>query len=179
MTDRAIASSILVASLEDKITNTGEQINYLEDKVKYYKSRNWTNFITLEPIKLIQNLFGGGDVQRNQLTITDIEVKIDGLKANKNSLENQLIVEKDKLKNEVAIALLNIQESRERIKLINQKIAKVKLQSQVFLIKYSNGEGTTNQYLNYQENIDRLDFDLLKAINDYKHNISKLILLTD
>ena len=179
MVDRAIASSVLIASLEDKITNTGEQINYLEDKVKYYKSRNWTNFITLEPVKLIQNIFGGGDVQRNQLTITDIEVKIDGLKANKNSLENQLIVEKDKLKNEVAITLLNIQESRERIKLINQKIAKVKLQSQVFLIKYSNGEGTTNQYLNYQENIDRLDFELLKATNDYKQNVSKLMLLVE
>ncbi len=54
-------------------------------------------------MKLIQNLFGGGDVQRNQLTITDIEVKINSLKANKNSLENQLIVEKDKVKNEVAI----------------------------------------------------------------------------
>jgi hypothetical protein len=128
-----------------------------------------------------------GDVQRNQLTITDIEVKIDGLKANKNTWENQLIVEKDKLRNEIALreaapsvsALLNIQESRERIRLINQKIAKVKLQSQVFLIKYSNGEGTTNQYLNYQENIDRLDFDLLKATNDYKQNVSKLMLLVE
>ncbi len=179
MTQRAIASSVLIANLEDKITNTGEQINYLEEKIRYYKSRNWTNFITLEPVKLIQNLFGGGDVQRNQLTITDIEVKINSLKANKNSLENQLIVEKDKLKNEIAIALLNIEESRERIKLINQKIAKVKLQSQVFLIKYSNGEGTTNQYLNYQENIDKLDFDLLQATNDYRQNISKLMLLVE
>ena len=133
----------------------------------------------MEPVKLIQNIFGGGDVQRNQLTITDIEVKINSLKANKNSLENQLIVEKDKLKNEIAIALLNIQESRERIKLINQKRAKVKLQSQVFLIKYSNGEGTTNQYLNYQENIDRLDFDLLKATNDYQQNVSRLMLLVE
>jgi hypothetical protein len=103
-------------------------------------------------------------VQRNQLTITDIEIKIDALKANKNSLENQLIVEKDKLKNEIAIALLNLEESRERIKLINQKKKKVNLQSQVFLIKYSNGEGTTSQYLNYQENIDKLDFDLLQAV---------------
>jgi hypothetical protein len=77
------------------------------------------------------------------------------------------------------IALLNIEESRERIKLINQKIAKVKLQSQVFLIKYSNGEGTTNQYLNYQENIDRLDFDLLQATNDYRQNLSKLMLLVE
>ncbi len=141
----------------------------------------------MEPVKLIQNIFGGGDVQRNQLTITDIEVKIDSLKANKNSLENQLIVEKDKLKNEIALreaapsvsALLNIQESRERIKLINQKRAKVKLQSQVFFIKYSNGEGTTNQYLNYQENIERLDFELLKATNDYKQNLSKLMLLVE
>jgi hypothetical protein len=157
----------VTASLEDKIINTGEQINYLEDRVRYYKSRNWTNFITLEPIKLIQNIFGGGDVQRNQLTITDIETKINQLKDNQDRLENQLIIEKDNIKNEVAIALLNIQESRERIKLINQKRAKVKLQSQVFLIKYSNGEGTTNQYLNYQENIDRLDFDLLKATNGH------------
>jgi hypothetical protein len=78
-----------------------------------------------------------------------------------------------------AIALLNIEESRERIKLINQKITKVKLQSQVFLIKYSNGEGTTNQYLNYQENIDRLDFELLQATNDYRQNLSKLLLLTN
>ena len=179
LTERAIASSLLIATLKDKIKNTGEQIKYLEEKVRYYKSRIWTNFITLEPIKLIQNLFGGGDVQKNQLTITDIETKINQLKDNQDRLENQLIVEKDKLKNEIAISLLNIQESRERIKLINQKIAKVKLQSQVFLIKYSNGEGTTNQYLNYQENIDRLDFDLLKANNDYKQNVSKLMLLVE
>ncbi len=55
----------------------------------------------------------------------------------------------------------------------------VNLQSQVFLIKYSNGEGTTNQYLNYQENIDRLDFDLLQATNDYRQNLSKLLLLVE
>ena len=76
---------------------------YLEDKVKYYKSRNWTNFITLEPVKLIQNIFGGGDVQRNQLTITDIETKINQLKDNQDRLENQLIIEQDNIKSEVAI----------------------------------------------------------------------------
>jgi outer membrane protein TolC len=128
---------------------------------------------------MLSILTPNSDLRTPNPSITDIEVKINSLKANKNSLENQLIVEKDKLKNEIAIALLNLEESRERIKLINQKKKKVNLQSQVFLIKYSNGEGTTNQYLNYQENIDRLDFELLQATTDYRQNISKLMLLVE
>jgi outer membrane protein TolC len=128
---------------------------------------------------MLSILTPNSDLRTPNPSITDIEIKIDALKANKNSLENQLIVEKDKLTNEIAIALLNIEESRERIKLINQKKKKVNLQSQVFLIKYSNGEGTTNQYLNYQENIDRLDFELLQATTDYRQNISKLMLLVE
>ena len=150
LTDRAIAKSILIQSLNQKISRTNEQIDYLTGEIEFYKSRSWTDYITLQPLEILENLFGGGKPRETKLRIIDLETKVSELEDNKIRLENELIIKQEEIKNEVAIALLNIEENRKTIELIEKKIQKTKLQNQVFLIKYSNGEGTTNQYLSYQ-----------------------------
>jgi type I site-specific restriction endonuclease len=179
LTDRAIDKSLLVQSLQQKIKVTEEQINYLNSEIEHYKSRGWIDYITLKPLEIIENLFGGGKARETKLRIIDLETKVGELKDNKSHLENQLIITKEEIKNEMTIVLINIQEAKSQIKLIEEKIKKTNLKNKIFAIQYRYGEGTTEQYLNYQDNIDKLDFDLLKATNDYNQNISKLLLLVD
>ena len=179
LTSNAIAKSLVIQSLNGKISKIDKQIEYLSERVQYYQARNWTNYITLDPVKLVQNLFGGGDVQKNQLTITDIETKIIGLEDNQNILENQLILEKNNIKKDISEILINIQENISEILLINKKISESITKNKIFLFKYSQGQGTTNQYLSNKQNIDRLEFQLLKAKNNYQIQLSKLNLLLD
>jgi hypothetical protein len=40
------------------------------DRIAYSQKKTWTNYVTLDPIKLLQNLFGGGDVQRDRLAVS-------------------------------------------------------------------------------------------------------------
>ena len=45
------------------------------DLIDYAEAQQWTDYLTLEPLRLVQNIFGGGDVQRNRLAISDLEVR--------------------------------------------------------------------------------------------------------
>jgi hypothetical protein len=42
----------------------------MEDRIAYSQKKTWTNYVTLDPVKLLQNLFGGGDVQRDRLAVS-------------------------------------------------------------------------------------------------------------
>ncbi|MBE9168597.1 hypothetical protein IQ238_14125 [Pleurocapsales cyanobacterium LEGE 06147] len=50
----------------------------MDDRLEYSQKKTWTNYVTLDPVKLLQNLFGGGDVQRDRLAIADLEIKTAG-----------------------------------------------------------------------------------------------------
>jgi hypothetical protein len=177
LSNKAIANSLVIAELENKIELVEKQIDYLQEKISYYQSRNWTDFITLDPVKFVQNIFGGGDVQKTQLTITDLQVKVDRLKTDKINLEKELIIKQEEIKNKVANLLFKLTENEQKILLIEQQLENFKLSNQVFLIKYSNGEGTTNQYLSYQDKKEKLEFQLLSLNNDYQKTINQLLLL--
>ena len=41
----------------------------------YQRSQQWTNYLTLDPMQLIQNLLGGGAVQRNEIAIAELEMR--------------------------------------------------------------------------------------------------------
>ena len=52
-----------------------ERLELADDRVGYQRSRHWANYLTLDPVELIQNLLGGGAVQRNEIAIAELEMR--------------------------------------------------------------------------------------------------------
>lgn len=58
-----------------EIEAINEQLELTTQRQDYAVARQWTNYITLDPIRLIQNVLGGGDVQRDRLAIASLELE--------------------------------------------------------------------------------------------------------
>ncbi|MDB9529936.1 hypothetical protein PN498_28375 [Oscillatoria sp. CS-180] len=77
----AIANSREIEAINQRLDLTGDRIEYAEahqwleflpssfDAVLSANPLNW-----IDPLRLIQNLLGGGDVQRNRLAIAELEI---------------------------------------------------------------------------------------------------------
>ncbi|NEP58712.1 MAG: hypothetical protein F6K31_17125 [Symploca sp. SIO2G7] len=62
LTQRAIAQSSEIEAINQQLVLTNDRQDYAE-------ARQWTNYLTLDPIRLVQNVLGGGDVQRDRLAL--------------------------------------------------------------------------------------------------------------
>ena len=60
LTQQAIAQS-------SEIEAINEQLEFTDQRQDYATARHWVNYITLDPFRLVQNVLGGGDVQRDRL----------------------------------------------------------------------------------------------------------------
>ena len=68
MTELAIQNSSEIEAIE-------QRLELASDRIGYAGARQWTEYLTLDPLRLVQNIFGGGDVQRNRLAIAELEVR--------------------------------------------------------------------------------------------------------
>jgi hypothetical protein len=41
----------------------------MDKRIDHAHNRSWTNYVTIDPVKLLQNIFGGGDVQKDKIVI--------------------------------------------------------------------------------------------------------------
>lgn len=68
LTQQAIAQSSEIEAINQQLALTAERQDYAE-------ARQWTNYLTLDPIRLVQNVLGGGDVQRDRIAIATLELE--------------------------------------------------------------------------------------------------------
>ena len=97
LTERAIASSHKLETLAERTTLIEQRLELAEDRIEYTRKKKWTNYISANPINIIQNIFGGGDVQRDNLAIANLEIRTADLLAAKAELERQQEEEKVKI----------------------------------------------------------------------------------
>ena len=105
MTERAIskrsasraASSFKLKTLAERITLIEQRLELAEDRIEYTRKKKWTNYISANPINIIQNIFGGGNVQRDNIAIASLEIRTADLLAAKAELERQQEEEKVKI----------------------------------------------------------------------------------
>ncbi len=84
LTERAIASSFKLKTLAERITLIDERLELAEDRIDYTRKKKWTNYISANPVNIIQNIFGGGDVQRDNIAITQCQASPDRVFRNQN-----------------------------------------------------------------------------------------------
>jgi hypothetical protein len=85
----AIAKSSKLQKLDEKMAIINDRLKVMDKRIDHAHNRSWTSYVTLDPVKLLQNLFGGGDVQRDKIAIADLEVKTADLEAALAELERQ------------------------------------------------------------------------------------------
>jgi len=178
LSQKAIASSSEILTTEERIKMIEERLELMERKIKYSRKRSWTNYITLDPIELIQNIFGGGGVQRDRIALADLDVSVGQLEAAKAELERQKERQKAVLEAEVLRLVLNYEASSRRRDLIKTQLTTFQKQQQIELISYRLGQGNTNEYLNSQLRSEELQNNLLEAETLIQQTLREISQLT-
>ncbi len=86
LTQQAIANSLTLQTLNERITLIDERLALMGDRKDYAESKLWTNYLptssstssvldVVNPFTWVQNLAGGGHNQRDRLAIADLEIK--------------------------------------------------------------------------------------------------------
>jgi hypothetical protein len=178
LTQLAIANSTEILTIEERIKMIEERLELMERKIKYSRNRSWTNYITLDPIELIQNIFGGGGVQRDRIALADLDLSVGQLEAAKAELERQKERQKAVLEAEVLRLVLNYEASSRRRELIKVQLNTFQKQQQIELISYRLGQGSTNEYLNSQLRSEELQNNLLDVETLIQQNLREISQLT-
>jgi outer membrane protein TolC len=127
-----------------------------EDRIDYTSKKKWTNYISTNPVNIIQNLFGGGGVQRDNIAIANLEVRTADLLAAKAELERQQEEEKLEIENEVLNLLLDYEAANRKLELLTSNLETLEQQREVIRIAYRMGRGSTSQLLGMENRRDRM-----------------------
>jgi outer membrane protein TolC len=163
LTDSAIAKSSKLQKLDEKIILLDERLKVMDSRIDYTQKKQWTNYVTIDPVKLLQNLFGGGDVQKNKIAIADLEIKTADLEAAKAELERQKIDVKILLGEKVLHLLLDYEAANRKHELLTSQLETLNQQREVTRIAYKFGQGSTSQILGMEDRRDRLTEQLVEV----------------
>ncbi len=173
LTEKAIATSLTLKTLDERITLIDERLALMGDRKEYAESKLWTNYLptstatssvldVVNPFAWIQNLAGGGQMQRDRLAIADLEVKAATLEAARAELERKREQEKVNLGEKVLQLLLDYEAATRQVKLVSSQVKTFQVPI-AFRIRYRFGEGTTEQWLSIEERGNKLNEQLVKV----------------
>ena len=146
LTVMAIANSFKLQQSESRIALIEQRLAVTEDRIDYTSKKKWTNYISTNPVNIIQNLFGGGGVQRDNIAIASLEIRTTDLLAAKAELERQQ-EEKLEIENEVLNLLLDYEAANRKLELLTSNLETLEQQREVIRIAYRMGRGSTSQIL--------------------------------
>ncbi|MGV2831662.1 TolC family protein [Myxosarcina sp. GI1(2024)] len=155
LTNRAIALSNKLQQTSDRITAIERRLAVTEERIDYTSKKKWTNYITTNPVDIIQNLFGGGGMQRDNLAIANLEIRTADLLAAKAELERQQEEEKQRIEAEVLHLLLDYEAAQRKHELLKSQLETLEQQQEVMRIAYRMGRGSTSQILGMENRRDR------------------------
>ena len=167
LTKLAIANSFKLQQSVDRITAIERRLAVTEDRIEYTSKKKWTNYISTNPVNIIQNLFGGGGVQRDNIAIANLEVRTADLLAAKAELERQREAEKLEIENKVLRLILDFEAAERKHRLLSDRLVILNQQREVIRIGYRMGRGSTSQILGIEDRRDRLSEQLVNvSINE-------------
>ncbi len=163
LTERAIASSFKLETIASRITLIDERLELAEDRIDYVSKKSWTNYISTNPVNIIQNIFGGGNVQRDRIAIASLEIRTADLLAAKAELERQQEEEKVEIGDRVLRLLLDYEAAERRYELLTNQLQTLNQQQRVARVSYRNGRGSTSQMLSMNDKRDRLSEKIIEV----------------
>ena len=156
LTERAIANSFKLETLTTRIALIEQRLEVAEDRIEYTRNKKWTNYISTNPVNIIQTIFGGGAVQRDNIAIASLEIRTADLLAAKAELERQQEEEKVEIGDRVLRLLLDYEAAQRRHELLKKQLETLEQQQRVARVSYRRGRGSTSQMLGMSDKRDRL-----------------------
>ncbi|MDJ0572723.1 MAG: hypothetical protein QNJ53_27295 [Pleurocapsa sp. MO_192.B19] len=178
ITSRALANSSKLKQSKSRIALIEQRLAVTEDRIDYTSKKKWTNYISTDPVNIIQNLFGGGGVQRDNLAIANLEIRTTDLLAAKAELERQQEEEKLKIEDEVLRLVLDYEASERRYNLLTSQLETLEQQREVIRIAYRLGRGSTSQILGMESRRDRISEQIVDVEIKQDESVRKLKQLT-
>lgn len=143
---KAIANSPELVTLDEQIALIDKRLVVAGKRIDHTSNKRWTNYISSDPLRLAANLLGGGDVQRDNIAIADLEIKSAELEAYRANLHRRKAEVKSQLREEVLGLVLEYEAAEREYFLVESQLANHQVQQQIMEIDYRFGEGSTSSY---------------------------------
>ena len=156
LSELAIANSAKLETLTARMALIDERLELAEDRIELAKDKKFLNYISANPIEIAKNIFGGGNVQRDNIAIASLEIRTADLLAARAELERQQEEEKVKISDRILRLLLDYEAAQRRHELLSSQLVTLNQQQEVAKISYRAGRGSTNQIIGMSDKRDRL-----------------------
>lgn len=176
---KAIANSPELVTLDERIALIDERLVVAEKRIDHTSKKRWTNYLSSDPVRIAANLLGGGDVQRDNIAIADLEVKSAELEAYRAKAHRRKAEVKSQLREEVLGLVLEYEAAEREYVLAQSKLATYSQQRQLIEIDYQYGNGSTTQMLNMWQQGESLEASVLKADDKLVRVVRKIEQLTE
>ena len=176
---KAIANSPELVTLDEQIALIDKRLVVAEKRIEHTSKKRWTNYISRDPVSIAANLLGGGNMQRDNIAIADLEVKSGELEAYRANLHRRKAEMKSQLQEDVLGLVLEYEASEREYVLAQSKLATYSQQRQLIEIDYQFGNGSTTQMLNLWQQGESLEAEIIEAKSDRNKAIRRLKQLTN
>lgn len=182
LTLAAVAHSYRIDALETQISIIDSKDLVIGDRLEYVDRKRWVNFFANNPVKmpfkLVANILGGGDLQRDRIAIADLEVKRATLLSNKARLLANVKEYEYQLREDILELLIEYESSIRALSLIEDRLDSLELKYRVFLIDYTAGQSNTDKFMSFSSKKADLEFKKYSVDNKIRSSIRKLKYLT-
>ena len=172
LTEKAIANSPELVTIDEQIALINKRLAVAEKRIEHTSKKRWTNYISLDPLRIAANVLGGGDVQRDNIAIADLEVKSAELEAYRANLHRRKAKVSSQLREEVLGLVLEYEAAEREYVLAQSKLATYDRQRQLIEIDYQFGNGSTTQMLSMWQQGESLEA-LVIQIESQKTEITR------
>ena len=171
---KAIANSPELVTLDEQIAMIGKRLVVAEKRIDHTSKKRWTNYISSDPLRIAANILGGGDVQRDNIAIADLEVKSAELEAYRANLHRRKAEVKSQLREEVLGLVLEYEAAEREYVLAQSKLATYSQQRQLIEIDYQFGNGSTTQMLSMWQQGKSLEAKVIEVDSKRNEKIRKI-----
>jgi outer membrane protein TolC len=117
-------------------------------------------YLTTDPIAILQNLFGGGQVQQQRMAITDLEIRAADLEAARAELERQRAAKRSQIGEQVLMLVIAYETAGDRERAILAQLSNHDLLTRITEIDYRLGGSSTETYLTRIAQREQLEIQL-------------------
>jgi predicted ATPase len=175
LTGKAIANSPELVTLDEQIALIDKRLVVAGERIEHTSKKRWTNYLSTDPLRIAANVFGGGDVQRDNLAIADLEVKSAELEVDRANLYRRQAEVSSQLKEDVLGLVLEYEAAEREYILAQSKLTTYNQQRQLIEIDYQFGNGSTTQILSLWQQGESLEAEVIQIDNKRSQVIRKII----
>lgn len=160
LTDAAIERSPELQTLDERIDLIDRRLQLAGQRIDQANARQWTGYLTTDPIAILQNLFGGGQVQQQRMAITDLEIRAADLEAARAELERQRAAKRSQIGEQVLMLVIAYETAGDRERAILAQLSNHDLLTRITEIDYRLGGSSTETYLTRIAQREQLEIQL-------------------